>query len=328
MKSEKLVLWVALGLGVLLLAGSGSMLVIGFSGYNESMKEMIGSKDKIKRIYSDSDPFPTKENIAVYEENGVELKKWFNEIFTSLAANQVEPVQKSPSAFMASLGEKRTQLHKLINDNGVKMPQNFDLGFKKYFMSSAPLPAPMDVGRLGQQLHLIERLLTIFIEAQPDEIIGIRREIFEGAQLGVEEEDTTTSRRRGRSSRDDRDSEENVLQGMDNKNTGKIGKNEIFGKMYFEFVIKAKMESALKILNNLAKEDMFLRVSSVTFKKPTNGILPAKTIEANAIKDGVALTELSRPERLVSGMELEDPMDVTIGIEVYRFDTKYIQQDR
>jgi len=199
MKSEKLVLWVALGLGVLLLAGSGAMLVIGFSGYNESTTEMIGSKDKIKRIYSDSDPFPTKENIAVYEQNGVELKKWFNEILTSLAANQIEPVQKSPSAFMASLGEKRTQLHKLINDNGIKMPPDFDLGFKVYFMPSAPLPAPVDVGRLGQQLHLIERLLTVFIKAQPNEIVSIKREIFEGAQLGGdEEEETTTSRRRGR----------------------------------------------------------------------------------------------------------------------------------
>jgi len=331
MKSEKLVLWVALGLGVLLLLGSGAMLFIGFLGYNESMTEMIGSKEKIKRVYSDSNPFPTKENIGVYDQNDVELKKWFNEILTSLAAQQVEPVQKSPSAFMASLGEKRTQLHKLINDNGVKMPQEFDLGFKKYFMPSAPLPAPVDVGRLGQQLYLVERLLTIFIEAQPSEIVAIKREIFEGAELsGEEEEDeTSNSRRRGRNSRDDdRDSEQNVVQGMENKNTGKIGKNEIFGKMYFEFVIKAKMESALEILNNLAEEKMFLRVSSVKFHKPTNGILPATTIEAKAITDGVALSELSRPERLVSGMELEEPMDVIIGIEVYRFDTKYIQQDR
>jgi len=331
MKSEKLVLWVALGVGVLLLLGSGAMLVIGFLGYNESITEMKDSKGKIKTFYSGSNPFPTKENIKVYDQNDVELKKWFNEILTNLAAQQIEPVHKSPSAFMGTLGEKRTELHKLINDNDVKMPQGFDLGFKKYFQPAAPLPAPVDVGRLGQQLYLVERLLTIFIEAQPEEIIGIRREFFEGAELNEakEENEATGSRRRGRNSRDEgRDSEQNIVQGMANKNTGKIGKNEIFGKMYFEFVIKAKMESVLEILNNLAKEPMFLRVSKVKFHKPTNGILPASIIEIKASADGVALNELSRPERLVSGMELEEPMDVLIGIEVYRFDTKYIQQDR
>ena len=333
MKSEKLVLWVALGLGVLLLLGSGAMLFIGFLGYNESMTEMIGSKEKIKRVYSDSNPFPTKKNIGVYDQNDVELKKWFNEILTSLAAQQVEPVQKSPSAFMGTLGEKRTDLHKLINENGVKMPAEFDLGFKKYFMPAAPLPAPMDVGRLGQQLYLVERLLTIFVEAQPAEILGIRREIFEGAELNEakEENETTGSRRRGRNSRDEgRDSEQNIVQGMANKNTGKIGKNNVFGKMYFEFLINAKTESVLEILNNLAKEPMFLRVSNVELLSLNTVIMPdySQEIKLKTQTDGVSLKDMSRPERLICGPDMEVPMLVKIGIEVYRFDTKYIQQDR
>ncbi|MDA3799641.1 MAG: Amuc_1100 family pilus-like protein [Kiritimatiellae bacterium] len=335
MKSGKIVLWVAIAVGALMLIGSGTMLVLGFLGYNEAMSEMTGAKDSIKRIYEDSNPFPTEENIDVYKEHDVELQKWFDDILNNLAAQQVEPVQKSPSAFMSTLGEKRTEMFALIRENNVKMPAEFDLGFKKYFEANA-LPAPRDVGRLGQQLFLVERLVTIFCEAKPQEIIAIKRELFEGSQVNstsdTEEEETDSrsrSSRRGRNSRGGEPTPKaNSVQGMTNPETGRIVRNEIFGKMYFEFVIKAKMQSALEILNNISKEKMFLRVSTVKFIKPNNGILPSSTIEAKALADGVTLKELSRPERLVSGLELEVPMEVTIGIEVYRFDKTYNQEDK
>jgi hypothetical protein len=333
MKSEKLVLWGAIVVGALMLVGSCTMLVIGLLGYNKAMSGMVGSKDSIKRIYRDSDPFPTKENIEVYKQNDVELQKWFTDILNNLAAQQVEPIQKSPSAFINTLGEKKAEMVKLIQETNVKIPVEFDLGFKKYFMPNTPLPAPTDVARLGQQLYLIERLLTVFLEAHPEEIVSIKRELFEGAALTDHVNDESASKstsrsRRSKSSRHPAPVKEDVLQGMQNKDTGKIGKNDLFGQMYFEFVVKAKMESALEILNNIAKEKMFLRVSTVKFQKPTNGILLKSVIEEKAVADGVTLNDLSRPERLVSGMELEEPMEVTIGIEVYRFDTKYNQKDR
>ena len=184
MKSGKLVLLVAMVVGALMLIGSGAMLVVGVLGYNGAMSEMTGSKDTIKRIYSDSDPFPTDDNINVYKGYDVELQKWFDEILNHLANQQIEPVQKSPSAFMSTLGEKRTEMFALIKENNVKMPAEFDLGFKKYFEANAPLPAPRDVGRLGQQLFLVERLLTIFCEAKPEDIVRIKRELFEGSQVG------------------------------------------------------------------------------------------------------------------------------------------------
>lgn len=331
MKSDKLVLWIALLVGVLMLLGSGAYLIYSYTSYTGVLEEMNTSKDSIQRIYRDSDPFPTKANIESYENNDLLLRKWFVTILNNLATQQVEIATKSPSSFVSSLSEKKIQLHKLIQDNNIKMPENFDLGFKKYFEPGAPLPAPEDVNRLGQQLYLVERLMKIFCEAKPAEIVSIKREIFEGATKVIEPEEKPSARSRRsrrRNTSDDTPKVNTDVKGMVNPHTGIIKKGELFGKMYFEFIIKAKMMTALDILNKIAAESMFMRVSFVKFSKPDNGVLPVSVIEAQGAADGIELADMSRPERLVSGLDLEKPMNVTIGIEVYRFKKDESQKDQ
>ena len=112
------------------------------------------------------------------------------------------------------------------------------------------------------------------------------------------------------------------------KKAGIIPPGELYGRYRFVFKFQAREMSAVNIFNGLSARDMFVVITSIQVEKPGPGILRAKVAEpgrrgAEGEEEeagGEAAREhLSRRQRIVSGAEVEEPMEVMLAVEVYKF---------
>lgn len=333
---------------VIILIISGIYLFKGVSQYKDEEGKLGSKITALKKHYA-KDPFPSQENVDRENDNVKILNEWYDKLIEALTMNQVEPdtEERSPSKFKDSLSIKVGKLIKIArpeNNNGMKVriPDEFAFGFEQY--SGTFSPAYADVPRLTQQLELTEIIAEKLIRSGIEEFISIEREEFETAPAGAEASSAKQDegKQRRKSTRDDDEKNVKAKDKIDSKQAGLMKEGEYFAKFHFEYEFLAKEKALVDALNQLATLDMFVVITKIDLsKKSSDMIMPVRATMASGTVDAVPVAESgvevavaapvkhneapSRPDRQVSGPDMEVPMTVTMGIDVYRFRTDKLE---
>jgi len=321
MKPTKNMLVIAVGVFLCILMGVAAFLLCkGISQFSATGNQFKGMVVSLRRYYN-MDPFPSAENISKEQENVEELERWFDELMRLLRKGQVGPGEKSASKFMSLLSDTKNNLVALGKLRGTALPEDFAFGFDRY-SASGVLPAPPDVPRLTQQLIIIEKLCRVFFDEKATEITAIKRDQFDDAMapgsLGTEERGA--GRRPVRYRRRPQEVRTAAI-----KKAGLIGKGDLFGKLHFAFEFTGKEYSILNVLNRLAAHEMFVVVTSLAFEKRVPDVVTDDVGDdkgrTHSEKADIAEQQngSSRRERMMCGRELEEPMNVKLELDVYRF---------
>jgi len=313
MKFHKKVLVIPLGIAALaVLAVAVLLLATGISRFSDTKGSLDKSKRELTRYY-DEDPFPSEDNVLKEQDNVEVQDEWFKSLVNRLRQGQVESDDKSPSLFMGLLGRKRTELMKLGEASGTALDPRFTFGFGRYFAERGELPAPDDVPRLTEQLLVVERLCALLFDEKVTRLEKIAREEFEGAPVASRLAPGTTAGTRPRPRRPGR-----TRDALRNPDAGLIPKDELCGKYHFMLEFEAREESVWRVLNRLAKHEIFIAVTGVWFTKQGDDIV----LSGQERKGGQANPEpfgSYRRERLVCGPQMEKPMVVRVDLDVYKF---------
>lgn len=298
------------GIALAALAAVGYLLFRGVREFAGTENELRQSVELLKSYYR-MNPFPSDENIDHERRNVDVLRDNLVRLLESLREGQLEEVQRSPSAFMAMLGETRNRLLRAASAAGTVLPQEFAFGFDRYFESSAALPAPEDVPTLTRQLLSIEALCKTLFESGVAEVAVLERQHVEGVRAGSPAGVPGGRRARPRTGADVPVTG-GVIAGVD------LDEEDLYSRLRFRFVVRAREAAVLDVLNRLAADPLFVVVNRVEFSKTQADI---RTVSARAATPAERQREEvpSRAKRIVSGKELERPMRVTLELDVYRF---------
>lgn len=309
MKKKKIILLAAAGVAVVLMLAAGFLLYRGVVKLNNVQTELSRADSELDRLYG-RDPFPSEANVKIERASVDLLNTWKRKLTNELTKGQVVPDrEKSPSAFISTLTEKVSKLTdqaKRLHPDTVA--DNFAFGFDRYFTADGARPEPPHVPRLTQQLLIVEGLTKVLLEEKIDKIVAIKREEFEATD------------RRG---------------GTDLSNVGVIGETNLFAKLHFTFDVMSRETTLLDVMNRFAKHDQFVVITSVQMNKSAPDV-KNRAMELSASLDedeedtmfaaitpkgglGAATNMMTRAERLVSGLDLEKPMSVSLDVDVYWF---------
>jgi hypothetical protein len=239
----------------------------------------------------------------------------------ALREGQIEPIQKTPAQFLRMFSQTRDELKAVAAKTKTSLADDFQIGFERY--SAGSLPAPPDVPRLAQQLVVADQICRIIFESGATELSKLQREEFEAAGAAA----PAAAPAGGRVSRRRRGGPVAAVSSGVGRSwsvsprAGVLGDKDLYARMRFGVSFEARQDALLRIMNALAAHDMFAVVSLLEIEKTADDVTPPATADEKA---GDALgAELSehppRSQRLMSGDMLEEPMRVTMEIDVYRF---------
>lgn len=303
-------LWFVVGtaVAVVLIAGAALLLVSSTRSAKKVRQQLEQRRLELTTMYR-ANPFPSAENAQQENENTDELTKWYKTLVASASKGQLNVDERRPTAFMSQVGKVRQDLATGVGSNMVararKDDVDFAFGFDRYFLPNSPLPPPEHVARLMEQLLIVESLCQALFAENIIVLRALHREILEGAV---------------------------TLQGggprepLINPDAGLLKGEALFAKFHFRLEIDATESALLGVLNRLARHDLFVVVTQVQMKKTGPDILSVESAERAAAQDPLAVEllpseSLSRDQRLVCGLPVENPMQVVLDVDVYRFQT-------
>lgn len=317
MKKKKLLFVVAgVVVGALVLLAA-FLLFGGIARLKATQNKLEDAELELRRYYA-KDPFPSTQNVASVQANVRTLDEWQGKLMEKLMAGQVLPDNtRSPSAFISLLEQQRLALLAL-GGKGESVEETFAFGFDRYFAADGVRPVPADVPRLTQQLLIISDVCKVLFGANIIKLKRIERDRFEG---GV-----ASGRTKG--PRADPD-------------VGILKEGDLFTPLNFQFQFETREAALLDALNRLTRHSMFVVISNMEARRTVPDVIIPEEEEAGEEGDedeggedsagqpgvaGAALEALSRIERTVSGSEMEQPLNVTLELAVYRF--REIEQEQ
>ena len=285
----------------LLIAGSGVLVFTGFAGFGKTDRQYAAKRKALSAFYK-LEPFPSNENVTRERENVEDLKAWYSNLMTRVSEGQLELEERSPSTFMALLGQKKRKLIAAAEDK-VELPFNFAFGFDRYFAAGAQLPSPTHVPRLTQQLVIIESLCEALYAEEVLRIRAVNRQPLESLA------DRRGARRGG------------------GAEPGEIPEDGLYARLNFGLEFEATENALIGVLNRLAAHELFVVVTRLDMAKTRPDVTHAEDMgrgeraaTAGVAAEPVATDDvLSRLQRIVCGRPVESPMSISLGLDVYRF---------
>ncbi|NQU39303.1 MAG: hypothetical protein HQ523_05065, partial [Lentisphaerae bacterium] len=323
-KTQNIVLVALMSVLALVFAISAFLLFRGISQFSKEEKTLKRSVATLRNYYA-RNPFPSKENVEREKANGVDLQRWLGELSESLREGQVEPIQITPSIFKGLFSQKRDQLKILAKDHKVTVPDGFAFGFERYSAGGA-LPAPSDVPRLAQQLMIADQLCRVLFESGASAVTQLRREEFDSAGV-AEVGQVGRPNRPNRSSRA-RPSVARAASSIVNRpwtvtgDAGELKGSDLSARLRFGLTFEAREEALMKVLNQLAAHEMFVVVTLLQIEKESDDVVEPQSALGTVAEDNVMAGGSKHPprsQRLMSGIALEQPMSVSMEVDVYRF---------
>lgn len=347
------------GVLLLLFIFAAIMLAKGISQFKATERRLASTRTSLDGLYRKK-PFPSPGNIKTINENVESMQDWTRGVVDFAKRKQVDPAEtRSPSVFNNMLGKVKNELQVKGRSAGVEISDEFGFGFDRYMAGDQATAE--HVPRLIQQLLIVNDICRILIEEKTKEIHSVQREKFDGAGVTVS---TPSSRNRtGRTSRRGRNNRppaggssrsanltpaSSIGAAEANDMTGKFANDDLDSKMKFVFEFSAREHGMLNILNRLAKNEMFIVVTSVDVegaadapddddvasKKP--GAIKSRPIARLPFAFGgkPAVTDANsepvaskstykrvppREARVMFGGKKEQPSRVRLELEVYRF---------
>ncbi len=346
MKVNKKIVFAGVGgVFLLLFVFAAIMLFRGIRQFGVAETNLAATRTSLDGFYRKK-PFPSLDNTKKIKDNVASMDGWIRDIVDFAKRKQIDPAEtRSPSVFGNMLGKVKNGLQSKAKHGGVVLSDDFGFGFDRYVAGEQAKPE--HVPRLIQQLLIINDICNILIDEKTKEIHSIEREQFDGAGATV----TTTATRgsRGRNRSKSRGGAA-VAAGLRRASaiaaspagdtTGEFSGDDLDSKLKFVFEFSSKEAGLFDILNKLAKNEMFIVVTSVDIeggaeaptkktaatKKPSAGaassFLFGQTTgdEAESVaKKSTYKRVPSREERVMFGGKKEQPSKVRIELEVYRF---------
>lgn len=264
------------------------------------------------------DPFPSNTNVRVLQDNVESIEQAFDALATRLAEGQAQPMDLSPGKFINLLHAKKGALHAAAASNLVAVTPSFEFGFEAY--AERQIPWGGEVGRLTQQLQIIEALCRAMYDARVASITEITRETFERSTDG--DRSPTPSAGGGRSIgfAAPAPSASGAKRAIVNEHAGLIPEGRTFGRFVFRLRFQATEMAVLAFLDHLSAHDMFIVVDHLSFDNGGTGVLPPIAYEVGP--DGRPQPggrRRARNERIVSGDVREQPTMVTMRLSVFQF---------
>ncbi len=304
MKAKKIIAAAVGTVAVLVLAATGFLLYRGIIQLHAVQQNLSVAAQQLDGIYG-KNPFPSPGNAKIEKENADLGRKALLSMQELFRKDQVLPDnEKSPSAFISTLGERKKKLTEMAGD-AVPDPAKFSFGFGRYFEGGGALPAPDNVPRLTQQLLMIDEICRALFQSKIDLLTSVTREEFEGGT--------------GRAA---------VAADDPLRNAGKMGQEALSARLHFVFEFSAREKALIGVLNRLASHPLFIVVTSLDVAKEQPDVqmpvkpAPGEEVDSKEVPPQVgqvAVTNAPTTRAMLSGPMLEKPMKVRLAVDVYWF---------
>ncbi len=345
MNRSKIILISASAVFLILVAVAGVLAGKQRAAAEKARKSRDREFKDLEAVFQD-DIFPSATNVTVLGENVQRLTETRDALEKSLVAMNVPaPTNVSASVFMQKLQDivvRKAKAAPLVEGKRSVSP-DFAFGFERYVGPSSRMPRDSEVSRLVQQLGIIVQLTDEMYAANVLHINSISREVFEeggGEEQPSEEEEEESSggrgRGRGRGRRGPRGGGEGDARGQ--ALLAPIV-TDLYEGQHFVLRFNARQDAVIDLLNRIARLRYFTVVTDVRMQKVgpdvrppvapnerDEGGRPSRRGAADQTEDVTqdaeaqpVLSELPPAQRLMSGPDVDPPLDVTVELDVFNF---------
>jgi hypothetical protein len=291
----------------LLFLGAAALVVLGFMQFSEVETALKGSKDSLERLYSRK-PFPSAENLNAERANIQTIKQELQDLQAAMSAEQIEPVEQSPTRFITQFFETKQSLWSKAGTT--KVDKNFDFSFGRHMKGD--MPVQQDVKRLTQQLKIVEALCHILYACKISSLNGISRQEFEtGTTAGAPSRPGAAR------------NPESELKNVVDPSAGLVPPGQLYGRWHFVLAFSARETALVNVLNNLANSSIFVVVTSMDIRGDEK-LFDRKEPDLGSAKEPEgtgAVTAKDAPkdrdERVICGRD--SVLNVRLELDVYQF---------
>lgn len=293
---------------------------------------------ELEAVFQD-DIFPSATNVTALQTNVRDLEDTRADMESALAAMNVpSPTNISASVFMRTLQDlilKKVKTAPVVEGKKC-VASEFAFGFDRYVGSSSRMPRENEVPRLVQQLLIVSAVVDEMYASGVSQILAIRRERFEAGAGGDEAQAEGRQGGRGRSRRREAQSDSN--EDAPSGSSVPSIQTDLYSAQHFSIHCVARQGAVVDLLNRLARLRYFTVVTDVRLRKVGPDVripgLAADKPQESAPRrgrrtegvvvetedGGPVLSDLPPSQRLMSGPDIDPPLDVMIDMYVYRFE--------
>ena len=290
-------------------------LVSGMSVQAETRSALSRKTKTLQGLY-ETNPFPSEENIEAERASLDLVTSNRDEIRKRIAGVRPTSSVATPIGFQEELERTEAALRRegmATAEFPAKVPADFHFGFDDYvtvFANKAHVP------RLMTQMELIADLTRVVFSANILKLEIVDRERFDGTKSTL-----TASSGRVRQGRPKRPTY--PPPGMGDAEGGAAGAGSVspgLKKERVTLVFQCSQDALVDVLNRLATHTRFVTVPRLTVVKTGVDLRPAKVVSDAALspdEQSKELRKLPEAKRLVSGIEIDDPLRVTVVLDIY-----------
>ncbi len=322
MKKTSIFMAGAAVLTLLVLLFCGWRMTRSFQAADMARADRDAEFERLRRIFN-TEPFPSTENAKVVREDTEALAAMRRELVSAMNAGNIPLQDLSPSLFIQALQQSlRNRLYAQapVVEGARIVTDNFGFGFDRYRGEGAPMPNVADVPRLAQQLKITERLVEAIYAAQVNTLSGFRRTEFDNPTATGAATDDGVSRRRDRRDR---------ATAATTRSSAKVVETDLYTAQHFTLELTGRQTAIMDLLNRFAAMDLFVVVTEIELRKSAEDVRvpprPEGAIETTpgggGASDGEAdlavVSTLPPSQRLMSGPDVDPPLNVRIELDVY-----------
>ena len=295
----------------------------------------------LEAVFQD-DIFPSATNVTALHENVRDLERTRTDMATALSAMNVpSPTNISASVFMRTLQDlimSKVKKAPVVEGKRSVAP-DFAFGFERYVGPASRMPRENEVPRLVQQLLIVSALVDEMYASGVSQILTVRRDRFEAGAEAEADSEESGGRRRRRARRAQAEADSDDGNSFSSATPEEI-KTDLYSAQHFTLHIMARQTAVVDLLNRLARLRYFTIVTDVRIRKAGADVRVPGATEENAsersrpsrrgqrTEEVVAdssdalpvLSDLPPSQRLMSGPDIDPPLNVVIDLDVYQFE--------
>jgi hypothetical protein len=276
-------------------------------GYQRVSRDLKSAAERLDQLNRRA-PFPSQKNVEIVEANRKALQEFLGRLQGEMREKQVETEKIEPAEFTPMIERTLRKLNARARENGTILPAKFAYAVDQY--AAGQMPGLDKLPRLVIQMKTIEAVCDLLIDARVNEIVDVRRQMFERTATEENPAEAGGASRRGETT--SVQSEQPIPLPAE---------SELYSVERIETTFLARENNYWEALNALSRSKPFMIVSDVKLEHPAAMATPTAltvTPPAGAQPGAQPLVPVyrSHEDRVVGGREL---IRVSVVIDVYRF---------